>query len=138
MNEKVNRKPSDFDWVSVRGGCSVRQMFEELKLGITQDVAAINKHRRPMSEQVHTFKIVGDNKLIKVFEDDSYSDDAPSVLFVLAGNVIKVKDGETGKVAFDISISLNDEGDCRFTVEGKEQDSWQVRRRALEGIFFRP
>jgi hypothetical protein len=89
-----------------------------------------------MSESLNSFKVVGDGKLIKVFDDDPYRDGGPSVLFVLAGNLIKVKDGETGHIVFDISISLNDEGECRFTIDGKERDSWQIRRTALEGVFF--
>lgn len=130
-----NRKPDDFNWVSVRGKCSIRQMFEELKLGIAQDVEEMNKQTHPLGEP-RNFKTAMDAKVAKVFEDDPFRDRCPSILFVLAENVIKVKDGETNQLLFDISISLNDEGDCRFTVGGKERDSWQIRRTALEKLFY--
>jgi hypothetical protein len=136
LSDNANRKPSDFDWIAVRGNCSIRQMFEELRLGITQDVEAINEQTRPNNPH-SVFKMVGDKKLIKVFEDDPYQDGGPSILFVLADNAISVRDGETNRPIFDISISLNDEGECRFVVDGKERDSWQIRRKALEGMFFR-
>ena len=137
MSDNINRKPANFDWVAERGGCSVRQMFEQLRLVIAQDVEAINKHIRPMDERPRSFKIAEDKKTIKVYEDDPHFDSGPSVLFLLKGNVIKVKDGETGQSLFELSITLNDAGECRFTIGGEERDSWQVRRKALEGIFFR-
>jgi len=109
-------------------------MFEELKLGIKQDVETFNSGME--DNPLRTIRIAANAKEIKVFPSDEFST-GPSVLFSLAGNVINVSDGDTNKSRFDIFITLNDDGECKFLVEGDERDSWQVRRKALEGIFFK-
>jgi hypothetical protein len=38
---------------------------------------------------------------------------------------------------FDVTLTFNNEGECRLTVNGDERDFWQVRRMALEELLFR-
>jgi hypothetical protein len=38
---------------------------------------------------------------------------------------------------FDVTLTFNDENECRLKVEGKERELWQVRRTALEELLFR-
>lgn len=138
MTNNANKKPQNFDWVSARSQCSVKQMFEELKLGVKQDVEAMSKAIKsdPTRNPANIFKIAENAKTMKVFFDDPFSD-GPSVLFTLTRSAIRVSDGETNEFLFNLEIGLNEEGDCRFTMEGKEFDSWQVRRKSLEGLFFK-
>jgi hypothetical protein len=138
MTEQVNRKPPDFDWVAVRSQCSAKQMFEQLRLGIKQDVESANKaiHQNPHRDPGRGFKIAENNRTIKVFFDNPFGEGI-SVLFTLAGNVIRVSDGETNQPIFNTGIGLNAEGECRFKIGDKECDSWEVRRKALEEMFFK-
>jgi hypothetical protein len=138
VTDTINRKPANFDWVAERSKCSVREMFEQLKLGIKQDVEAINKtiQGNQQRDSRSTFKTAESLKTIKVFFDNPFNQ-GWSVVFTLAGNVIRVSDGETNQPLFNVGIGLNVEGDCRFKLGEKECDSWEVRRKALEELFFR-
>jgi hypothetical protein len=56
------------------------------------------------------------------------------VRFSLATNGISLKRGQN---TFMIALTLNDEGRCKLSVDGgPQQEQWQVRRMALEGLFF--
>lgn len=138
MTNKTDRKPPNFNWVSVRSQCSVKQMFEDLRLGIKQDVEAINEiiQQRPATNPPRVFKISENSRTVKVFIDGVF-EEGPSIVFVLMRDAIKVGVAETNETLFVASIGLNHDGDCRFIVSGEEYDSWQVRRKALEGIFFK-
>jgi hypothetical protein len=135
LSETPNRKPRDFDWIAARSLCSIQRMFEELKTEIRQDAEKINA-RANENIPSRLFRITERAKFLKVYEEDAFADYPPAVAFILSGEVIHVQDGEN-KEMFDITIGLNDCGDCQFVVSGKERDSWQVRRQALEGLFFR-
>jgi hypothetical protein len=41
-----------------------------------------------------------------------------------------------GIKAFEATPTVNDEGKCRLKVNGIEREFWQVRRMALEKLFF--
>ena len=71
-----------------------------------------------------------------MFFDNPFQN-GPSVLFTLARSVIRVSEGETNTPVFNVGIGLNSDGDCRFKVGDKECDSWEVRRKALEEMFFK-
>lgn len=111
-------------------------MFEELKLAIQRDVNLANELLKT-DVPPRKFEIVEQPKFIKVFEVDRYTDLPPSVTFLLSDRVIRVTNGVTKEKLFDITIGLNDDGDCNFIVDEKERDSWQIRRRSLESLFFR-
>lgn len=130
-----NKKPANFNWVDVRSACSIQKMFEELKLAVKQDAKAMNEFLKN-DIPPRKFDIVEHSKFIKVFEVDRYLDQPPAIAFSLSDNVIQVSD-DTNKKMFAVTIGLNDDGDCKFIVDEKERDPWQIRRQALEGLFFR-
>jgi hypothetical protein len=136
MTDNTHKKPANFNWVNERATCSLRQMFEKLKLEIAGDVEARNAHlsERPIRRAVN---IADHGSRIKVFLDDQFQEMANNgVLFVLKPDGIEVRDNETNAERFKVTIGLNDDGDCKFVIDGKEYDSWQVRRKALEGLLF--
>jgi hypothetical protein len=135
MNQ-ANRKPPDFDWVTERANCSLRQMFEKLKLEIASDVESRNEHLSARSS-VRKISIANHGTRMKVFVDDPYGEIIhKAVLVVLGREYVEIRDGETNAEVFKVGIGMNDEGDCRFLVDGQQYDSWQIRRKALEGLFF--
>ena len=38
---------------------------------------------------------------------------------------------------FEVTLTFADEGECRLNVNGEDREFWQVRRMALEELFFR-
>jgi hypothetical protein len=133
MIENPNKKPANFNWIEARSKCSLREMFEQLKLGIREDVERFNGSLAP--DDTNKFTVVEDAKTMKVLSGDGFKDDS-SVVFVLKGNVIRVGSVEKNQILFDVKIGLNDDGDCKFSIDGKEFDSWQIRRKALEDLLF--
>jgi hypothetical protein len=135
MMQQSNRKPPDFDWITTRRKCSLRQMFEELRVAIEKDVSIANGFLK--TEAGFEFKMAGTTDRFRVYIQSPYVDTGGiAIAIVLSPKSIIVHDGATGTVKFEIGIGLNDDGDCRFIIEGKELDSWQVRRRALEDMLF--
>lgn len=57
------------------------------------------------------------------------------VKFSLGDKAITVTDTH-GNTIFEATITLNDEGECRLKINGLERETWQVRRTALERLFF--
>jgi len=56
------------------------------------------------------------------------------VEFALTPKTISAKDHE--RMLFEATIGLNDNGDRRLNISGKEYDLWQLRRKALEHLMF--
>lgn len=126
--------PSDFNWVTARWQCSAWNMFELLK-----GEASANK------ETVEAlWKARGHPVVLSFHDNDQFfavsrwvGTKEHGVKFVLRGNQIHVESlGE--QVNFTASLTLSDDGECRLVVDDVELDRWQVLRRALEPLFFRP
>ena len=56
------------------------------------------------------------------------------VEFVLSDKRIEIL--EDGKVKTSASIALNNEGRCMLVAAGSELESWQLRKMALDNLFF--
>jgi len=127
----MNEIPQDLDWVKARAACSLVEVFQKLKADIRVDVDDRNSARPP--EARYKFSVANRGNSITV-----YSDGYPpmkSVVFTLATDRISVADGD-GEAMFEIALTLNDEGRCKPKIGGKEYEFWQVRRKALEKLFF--
>jgi hypothetical protein len=37
---------------------------------------------------------------------------------------------------FAVTLTFNDQGECKLSVDSEDRDYWQVRRMALEGLMF--
>jgi hypothetical protein len=117
----------EVDWVRARSKCSVAGVFDALKNEVAKDVDTQN------SLQGHShFAVKHHEGSFTVIEGDGGSGRA--VVFALSGNSIQIKTSERS-VVLKATITLNEEGRCVLKV-GQELESWQFRRRALEGLFF--
>jgi len=58
------------------------------------------------------------------------------VNFNLTEHSIVISD-QDGNTIFEAVATLNDEGECRLKVTGQEKELWQVRKMALEELFFK-
>ena len=132
----MNLIDPEFDWVTARHQCSLRFEFEKLKrdlerstktrqelapanrpadVGYTEDGDLCTLLRGPLPHAIG-----------KTFE----------VTFAFKGDHILVK-SNFGKEPSKLTITLNDDGKCRFRINGNgEYQRWQVIRRFLEALFF--
>ena len=106
-------------------------MFKELKLQVEEDVKTRNALRP--NNSLYEFSVAdgGDDFAVHLKAGEFQK----SVIFSLAEHAIVVRD-DAG-VMFEVTLTFNDEGQCRLHIHQKEIESWQVRRKALEDLLFR-
>lgn len=131
----VERKPDNFDWISARAECSPVVIFEKVKLLIHTDVEARNKLRKPNAGEPY-FKIIeaSSNRFSVVAELIALGVHR-SVIFILVNGEISAAHAEG--IIFKATVTLCNDGICRARISGQEHDLWQLRKMALEDIFFR-
>jgi hypothetical protein len=122
-------------WVRARAACCPAVVFKQLEMDATTDVAAINEIRGP--DVRLPFRVTANNAgntfLVHRENIDPYGQKR-EVRFSAAGEVITIigVDGAT----LTATLTLNDEGQCRLKVAGKEYEQWQLRKMVLEPLLF--
>jgi hypothetical protein len=122
---------SNVDWVSKRSSCSLLKMFQTLKLEVEKDVE-LRKSIRPEGERFG-FQFAQHGDSFSVAREGNRREDFATVTFQLTDNTIYVD--QNGR-ASNVMIMLNNDGECKFKINDEEYESWQVRRKLLESIFF--
>ena len=126
----------DFNWVKALTCCSVQFEFEKLKCDIKNGTAQRNSNYPDGSSAWITHE---EHSIIQVSrtKPESIREPKPSVVLKSEGDCIKVT-GFGHEESMKLTVTLNDEGKCRFQINGKGlYRRWQVIRRALEAIFFK-
>jgi hypothetical protein len=121
-----------FDWVTQRSLCSFPNVFKELRLQVEEDVKTRNALRPNNSPYAFSVTENGDDFAVLLEAKELRR----SVKFSLAEHAIEVRD-DIGDKMFEVTLTFNDEGQCRLHVGENELDLWQVRRMALEELLFR-
>ena len=124
--------PAKFDWVNARSACSLDQAFEELRLGVEEDIKAINTLRKYSDETGYRLTRNNSGDVFNVRRNGSVK---PAVTFSIRANQIEIADDASSRKHF-VDLTLNDEGRCKLKIGDEEFEHWQVRRRALEKLFF--
>ena len=129
--------PEDFDWVSAQAACSPAAMFERLRAGVKQDVERRNARVGLDDGSRFEFSEDGDAFDVTRLEGAGFADPriAALVRFERAGPRINVR-GEDVDVDFTAVLTLDPAGQCRFVVGEALYAEWEVRRMALELLFF--
>lgn len=126
-----------FEWVSAKAKCTAALMFERLRAGVKQDVERRNAlvgldegFRFELSEEGEAFDVAR-------LEGSRVAQPRVSALvrFERAGPRIHVR-SEDVDVDFTAILSLDPAGHCRFVVGEVLYSDWEVRRMALELLFF--
>ena len=124
-----------FDWVKALSACSVFEVFERLRLQVKSDVETRDAQREMPRDQHYAFGFVSNGREFsavvrghKISGSVIFSLDIPS-------QSIKVRN-EKDVLLLDATTTINDEGECRLKVKGQERELWQVRKMALESLFF--
>src|SRR5688572_10231250 len=129
--------PPGFDWVEARHQCSAREQFMQLRLAAQANIAKRNeqvKHPKEPREQFGLKDIRSASSTPFVVYDKLTQQ---SVTCPLQGDTIRFWHRSSQEHSF-LTLSLNDEGKCRFMLEASELDLWQVLKRALEPLLFAP
>jgi hypothetical protein len=132
VSDKVEKDMSTFDWVTERSSCSLPNVFKKLRLQVEEDVKARNALRPNNSPYKFSVADTGGDFMVLLEAKDVHK----SVTFSLAQRGILVRD-DKGKPMFEVTLTFNDEGECKLNVNEQELDFWQVRRMALEDLLFR-
>ena len=131
MTQGADRKPETFDWVTARANCSIGDFFERLRNQVKNDVTLRNSSKQ---EKHYTFNFVD-------VASDCFSvtvegqTNRAAVRFDLTADHISISamDG----LQYDVSVTLGGDGECRARIAEQTYDLWQVRKMALEDLFFR-
>lgn len=129
----ILRHMAEFDWVSARFECTLQKAFTDLLADVKADVDRINRLLRDAGKHSKNFESgSGGAHLIVTRSVDSRN--LTRVEFLLEPDAIVVNPGSGS--AIRATIRLSPCGQCRFVVDGVEMEPWQLRRLALERLFF--
>ena len=124
----------DFNWVMARDACSLPKCFAALKSKAERDVKTRNSLLSKDSASTFGFGDNGDSFIVLT---EPHGPRGRSATFKLADEHIEVTD-EKGAIKFKVALTLNADGDCMFRIDDddEEYNSWYVRKKALEDVFF--
>jgi hypothetical protein len=131
VNDKVEKDVAKFDWVTERSSCSLPKVFKDLRSQVEADVKTRNALRPNNSP--YEFSVAENGGDFTVLLEAK--DVKRSVIFSLAEHAILVRD-DKGNQMLEVTVTFNDDGKCRLNVNKEERELWQVRRMALEKLFF--
>jgi hypothetical protein len=129
----MEKVPYELDWVKKRAACSLKQVFSELHRGVIEDVKDANDIS-PLSTRRTPFEVTvgraGEDFTVQRGESVR-----PVVTFLILGDHISISTNASSE-KWEFTVGLNDEGRCLLRQNGQEYEQWQVRKMALEGLFF--
>ena len=127
--------PDDFDWVAAQANCNAASMFVRLQAGVVQDVRRRNGLLgRNDGLTFEVYEDTGEFEVTRVVASGFRGSDA-AVKFQHAGRRIHVH-SEDVDVDFTAVVALDTTGVCRFVVGEAIYPEWEIRRMALEHLFF--
>ena len=128
-------KDHDFDWVKARYECSTKFEFECLRRDIQRCADTRKEHLAGESTKLF---VHSKSDMVLIEREDGKREPRPGVRLCLMYDYILVQPPAPAK-EFKLTLTLNDEGKCRFAINGEgEYKRWQVLRRALESLLFSP
>ena len=125
--------PDDFDWVGAQAKCSAALMFERLRTRVEEDV----RRRNSLFDRQDgwKFEFYGEDDMFEVSRLVAQGKVRGVVQFERAGRRIHVQ-GEDVDVDFTAVVTVDTPGVCRFVVGEAMYSDWELRRLALELLFF--
>lgn len=131
----IEHAPDDFDWVAAHATCTASSMFVRLRAGISEDVrrrsgqigvATYPRFEVEDGEEEHAFDVtrLDDRDRVTAF-----------VTFKRAGRRILVS-GDGVDVDLTLVLAVDPSGSCRYVIGEAMYAEWEVRRMALEQLFF--
>jgi len=130
--------PGNFNWVKSRADCSLAVVFKSLEHGVSEDVKVANGL---VGSSPIRFSLVQGSRQFSVIREEGATALSPipttyEVNFIIEGQEIVIS--RENRAFLRASLTLNNEGECKLKIGDSELDQWQVRRMALEELFFGP
>jgi hypothetical protein len=130
----MSHDQDDFDWVSAQAKCNAASLFERLRSKVRDDVLRRNGIFDRGNAWKFEFEDDGDAFEVSRVAAAGSSVDAV-VRFERAGPRIHVHSEEVD-VELTAVVALDVSGQCRFVVGEAMYSDWEIRRMALETLFF--
>ena len=124
----------NFDWVTAQAGCSAEQMFQKLQDGTRADVERRNGATVGRDDGWR-FEFHEDDEGFEVVRIAGSSKDSGAVTFQIDGPRISIT-GDGVDVRLTAIVGINAHGDCRYFIGELEFLGWEVRKQALDQLFF--
>ena len=124
--------PQEFSWTTARAECSAEQLFKELQIGVENDIQTVNSTPNLGVAEGFGSALTPDGRVYIVTHR---SRTGPRVVFLINGDSIEIRN-EVTQTKHTAAVVLNKEGRCKLAIKGAEYELWQVRRLALETLFF--
>ncbi len=112
------------------GLSSLAQVFKELQIKIEADVITANAIRKLTGNDQFQTKPLNHSGFVVYCVQRS-----ENVRFFLEADHIEIQNDLTHEKC-NLTITLNEEGRCKLVSNGAELEHWQVRRNALDRLFF--
>lgn len=125
--------PRELDWVKARAACSLAKVFSELHDAVDEDVRKANEVCPPSPSNPGFELVVSPSR--DVFKVRRLETINPVVTFSLEVDRIHISSSLTNE-QWNYTVGLNGEGRCVLRQSGDDFEKWQVRKTALEGLFF--
>jgi hypothetical protein len=129
--------PEDFDWVNAQATCTTSSMFQRLRTRVREDVQKRNGVFNRQDGWKFEFFEEGDEfEVSRVVPSGATGTRVVALVrFAREGRRIHVQ-GEDIDVEFVAIVTLDASGDCRFVVGEALYSDWEIRKMALEMLFF--
>ena len=124
----------NFDWVTAQAACSAAIMFQKLLDGARSDVDRRNGAAFGRKDNWR-FEFHVDEDEFEVTRHAGAAKDTAFVTFTREGPRINVV-GDGVDVQFTAIVGINAHGDCRYYIGEAEYLGWEVRKLALDQLFF--
>jgi|ERR1035441_276869 hypothetical protein len=131
----MNGTTENFDWVTARNECSIRNVFETLRLQIENDIKIMNESLLLNQKKRYSYGIAAAVGGFTVFLE-GVAGSRHSVLFSITEKGSILVRTEEGEPVLEGKPTVCDDGKCRLKIEGRERELWHVRKMALEDLFF--
>jgi hypothetical protein len=123
----------DFDWVGAQAKCHAPLMFDRLRTRVEEDV----RRRNGLLDRQDgwKFEFYSEDDAFEVSRLIAPGKVGAVVQFERVGRRIHVQ-GEDIDVDLTAIVALDTNGACRFVVGEAMYSEWELRRMALELLFF--
>ena len=128
--------PEDFDWVAAQANCTAASMFARLLAGVREDVQRRNGllgrddgWKFELHQENAGFEV---SRVVSGFTGTKVD---AFVTFERAGRRLHIR-GDNVDVDITAIVALDAAGACRLVVGEAMYAEWEIRRLALEQLFF--
>ena len=128
--------PDNFDWVVAQSKCTAALMFDGLRTRVKEDVQRRNGVLGRNDGWTFEFEEDGDDfEALRLARGRGDAKVLAVVRFERHGRRIHVR-GEDIDVDITAIVAIDGSGQCRFVVGEVMYSDWEIRRMALEALFF--